>query len=163
MISGEHIIWQKDLENEIAQISVNRNGYVSVSHKSIVKLFNDEGKDLTTAYLSSTYAISSAISNDNEELAIAEINYTGGLIQSSIKIISVSNAQKNPDKAVIYTYKADKKSIITDIKYQNGNTLVCMFDGKILKRTKEDVSEEVKFDQDTLFADVRLTRMYIRG
>ena len=64
LISGEHIIWQKDLENVIAQISVNRNGYVSVSHKSIVKLFNDEGKDLTTAYLSSTQAIASAVSND---------------------------------------------------------------------------------------------------
>lgn len=163
LISGEHILWQMDLENEISQISVNRNGYVSVSHKSLVKLFNDEGKDLTTAYLSSTYAISTAVSNDNEELAIAEINYTGGLIASSIKVISVDKAQKDPANAVIYTYKADKKNIITDIRYQNGNTLVCMFDGKILKRTNEEVSEEVKFDQDTLFADIKLSRKYFRN
>lgn len=156
LVSGEHIIWQKDLENEIAQINVNRNGYVSVSHKSIVKMFNREGKDLTTAYLSSTYAICTAVSEDNEELAIAEINYTGSLIQSSIKIISVDKAQNDPDNAVIYTYKADKKAIITDIKYQGRNTLVCMFDGQILKRVNEEVTEEAKFDQDTLFADINL-------
>ena len=156
LISGEHILWQKDLENEITQINVNKNGYVSVSHKSIVKMFNSDGKDLTTAYLSSTYAISTAVSNDNSELAIAEINYTGGLIQSSVKIISIDKAQTEPEGAVIYTYKADKKNIITDIKYQEGNTLVCMLDGNILKRLGEEITEEVKFDQDTLFADIKL-------
>ena len=156
LVSGEHILWQKDLENEIAQLSVNKNGYVSVSHKSAVKLFNCDGKDLTTAYLSSTYAISSAVSDDNEELAIAEVNYTGGLIQSSIKIISVGKAQTDPDNAVIFTYKADKKSIITNIRYQSGKTLVCMYDNQVLKRSNEDVVEELKFDQDTLFADIDL-------
>ena len=155
LVSGEHIIWQKDLENEIAQISVNRNGYVSVGHKSSVKMFNRDGKDLTTAYLSSTYALSSAISEDNEELAIAEVNYTGGLIQSSVKIISVDKAQTDPDNAVIYTYKADKKAIITDIKYQ-GKNLICMFDGQVLRRENETITEEVKFDQDTLFADINI-------
>ena len=159
LISGEHILWQKDLENEIVQISVNKNGYVSVSHKSSVKLFNNEGKDLTTAYLSSTYAISSAVSDDNEELAIAEVNYSGGLIQSSIKVISVDKAQKDPENAVIYTYKADKKNIITNIKYQSRNTLVCMFDSQITKKSNEDVAEELKFDQDTLFADINLNRI----
>ena len=77
LISGEHIIWQKDLEEVISQISVNRNGYVSVNHKSSVKLFNTEGKDLATVHLASTHAIDTAISNDNSELAIAEINYLG--------------------------------------------------------------------------------------
>lgn len=156
LISGEHIIWQKDLENEILQISVNKNGYVTVSHKSIVRLFNSDGKDLTTAYLSSTYAISSTVSNDNSELAIAEIDYTGGLIQSSIKIISVDKAQIDPDNAVIYTYKADKKSIINNIKYQDNNNLVCMLDDRILRRVGKEIVEETKFDQDTLFAEINL-------
>ncbi len=156
LISGEHIIWQKDLEGEISQISVNRNGYVSVSHKSMVKLYNTDGKELATAHLSSTRAIDTAVSNDNSELAIAEINYSGSLIQSSIKIISVEKTVTDPDNAVIYTYKADKKNIITKINYQDGNTLMCMFDNGIVKRVGEESIEETKFDSNTLFADINL-------
>ena len=156
LISGEHILWQKDLEQEISQISVNRNGYVSVSHKTTVKMYSNEGKELTTAYLSSTYAIDTAVSNDNEELAIAEINYSGSLLQSSVKIISVQKAASDPENAVVYTYKADKKSIITNIKYQDGNMLILMFDNGIMKRVGEETLEETKFDGETIFADVNL-------
>lgn len=157
LISGEHIIWQKDTEGEISQVYVNKNGYVAVNHKTVVKLFNTDGKDIATAYLSSTYAIDTAVSNDNSELAIAEINYSGSLIQSSVKIISVDKVQTDSDNAIIYTYKAEKKSIITGIHYQDGNTLICMFDGKIIKGREEIFSEETKFDSDTLFADINLS------
>ena len=156
LISGEHIIWQKDLEEEISQISVNKNGYVSVNHKSSVKLFNSDGKDLTTVHLASTHAIDTVVSNDNSELAIAEINYSGSLLQSSIKIVSIEKVSTDPDNAVIYTYKADKKTIITSLKYQDNNTLICMSDNGIMKRTKDNELTEVKFDTDTIFADINL-------
>lgn len=156
LISGEHIIWQKDLEEEIWQISVNKNGYVTVSHKNSVKLFKNDGKDLATVHLASTYAMDTAISNDNSELAIAEVNYSGSLLQSSIKIISVDKVSEDPDNAVIYTYKAEKKSIITSIKYQDGNILVCMFDNGITKRVNESEEIETTFDGDTIFADIHL-------
>ncbi|MBR6034331.1 MAG: hypothetical protein IKP28_06400 [Clostridia bacterium] len=156
LISGEHILWQKDLEGEISQISVNRNGYVSVSHKSMVKLYNNDGKELATAHLSSTYPIDTAVSNDNSELAIAEINYSGNLLQSNIKIISVDKTVSDPDNAVIYTYKSEKKNIITKIYYQDGNTLMCMLDNGIVKRVGDESSEETKFDTNTLFADINL-------
>lgn len=156
LISGSNIIWQKDLEDPISQIYVNKNGYVSVSHKTIVKLFSLEGRDVTTAYLSSTCAIDSVVSNDNSELAIAEINYSGSIIQSSVKIISIEKAQTDANNAVIYTYKAEAKSIITNLYYQDNDTLICMFDNKILKRNGEEIIEETTFGNDTLFADINL-------
>ena len=121
------------MENEISQVFVNKNGYVSVSSRKIVKMYSADGKEITTAYLSNTSVVDTAISNDNSELAIAEINYTGSLIQSSIKIISVQKAQTDAENAVTYTYKAEKKSIVTSIYYQDNNTLVCMLDNSIIK------------------------------
>ncbi len=156
LISGGNIIWQKDLEGQISQVYVNKNGYVSVSHKTIVKLFSLEGREITTAYLSSTYAIDTAISNDNKELAIAEINYSGSLIQSSVKVISVEKAQTDASNAVIHTYKAEAKSIITSLYYQDNNILMCMLDNQITKKVEETMTEESKFDNDTLFADINL-------
>lgn len=156
LISGENIIWQKELENDIYNINVNHNGYVSVSHKTIVKMFDIDGKEITTAYLSSTYAADTAISNDNKELAIAEINYSGSLIQSSVKVISIEKAQTEPQNAVIYTYKAEAKNIILNINYQENNTLICMFDNGIIKKVGETITEEIKFDNDTIFADINL-------
>lgn len=156
LISGGNIVWQKDLEGQISQVYVNKNGYVSVSHKTMVKLFNTEGAPITTAYLSSTYAIDTAISNDNKELAIAEINYTGSIIQSSIKIISVGKAQTDTDNAVTEIYKAEAKNIITSIRYQENGTLLCMFDDHIARRTEKQLVEETKFSNDTLFADINL-------
>lgn len=121
------------MENDIAQIFVNKNGYVSVNSRKVVKVYSTEGKEVTTAYLSTTTAVDTAISNDNSELAIAEINYTGSLIQSSIKVISTQKAQTDAENAITYTYKAEKKSIITSICYQENNTLMCMMDSGIIK------------------------------
>ena len=121
------------MENDIAQIFVNKNGYVSVNSRKVVKVYSTDGKEVTTAYLSTTTAVDTAISNDNSELAIAEINYTGSLIQSSIKIISTQKAQTDAENAITYTYKAEKKSIITSIYYQENNTLMCMMDNGIIK------------------------------
>ena len=45
LISGKNIVWQKDLEGEISNISINRNGYIAVSiadtsYKTIVETYN---------------------------------------------------------------------------------------------------------------------------
>ncbi len=86
--------------------------------------------------MSSTEAIDTAISNDNSELAIAEINFSGSLIQSGIKIISIEKSQTDAENSIIYRYKADKKSIITSIRYNNEKTLVCMLDNCIIKKVR---------------------------
>lgn len=79
LISGQNILWQKDLEGEITRIHVNKNGYVSVvisgtSYKNIVITFNPEGRELFKTYLSNTIAADIQISNDNKYLGLAEID-----------------------------------------------------------------------------------------
>lgn len=79
LISSQGIVWEQNIEGEISRINVNKNGYVSIaitqtSHKTIVKTYNPEGKELFTIYISTTYGVDVDLSNDNKELAIAEIN-----------------------------------------------------------------------------------------
>lgn len=98
LISEQNILWQAEIEGEIQKINVNKNGYVSViikggSYKTVIAIYSPAGKELFKTYLSSTLAVDAVISNDNKYLAIAEINTSGTLIQSNIKIISVEKAR----------------------------------------------------------------------
>lgn len=99
LISEQNILWQTEVEGEIQKIDVNKNGYVSViikggSYKAVIAIYSPAGKELFKTYLSSTTAVDAVISNDNRYLAIAEINTSGTLIQSNIRIISVEKARK---------------------------------------------------------------------
>lgn len=98
VISENNLLWQTEIEGKIKKIDINKNGYVSViitggSYKNVVVLYTPAGKELFKTYLSSTIAIDTAISNDNRYLSIAEINTSGTIIQSNIKIISVEKAR----------------------------------------------------------------------
>ncbi len=115
-ISEGNVMWQKELEGDIQKVDVNKNGYVSVItagklHKTIIVTFSPQGKELFKTYLSNTTCIDTSISNDNKNLAIAEINTTGTLIESSIKIISIEKAQTDPMNSVIEIYQSIKHFI----------------------------------------------------
>lgn len=134
LISEANIVWQSeiDIEGNITRINVNKNGYVSIivtgsSYKTVIITYSPAGKELFKTYLSTTTALDTDISSDNKYLAIAEVNTTGTLIQSNIKIISVEKAQKDPTNSVIYTYNAQANDLIIDLKYQD-KKLVCMYD-----------------------------------
>ena len=136
LIYKNDIIWKKDLEGQISRVSVNQNGYISVvlsgtSYKSVIVLFDRSGNEVFKTYLSTTIAVDTDISYDNKYLAFAEINMSGTLIQSNIKIISIDKAKEDPTNAIIYTYKADANNLAIKIKYQNKNSLVCMYDNDI--------------------------------
>lgn len=88
LISGSNIIWYNNIDGQITQINVNKNGYVSVvisgtSYKNIIVTFDSTGKELFKTFLSSTIAIDTDISNDNKFLAVAEVDtsrYSSGII-----------------------------------------------------------------------------------
>ncbi len=169
LISGQNIIWQKDIEGNISKISVNKNGYVSLiasstSYKSIVITYDSTGKELFKTYLSSTLAIDSAISNDNKYLSVAEINYSGTSIQSNIKILSIEKAQSDPTNAIDYIYPAESNSIIIDINYSSKNKLICMYDNAIhlIQNNNNDTELTKISDKTDLFFDINLTDTYIK-
>ena len=96
LINNKNVVWQKDIEGDISSINVNKNGYVSItisgtSYKTVVQLFNSNGDELFKQYLGTTNAIDTDISNDNKYLAIAEANFSGIVVQSNIKIISIKS------------------------------------------------------------------------
>ena len=108
VISGKNIIWQKDLEDNILDMAINSNGYVAVAttgtiYKTIVQIFDNKGDGLFKKFFSFTYVIDMSISPDNKNLAIAEANFSGILIQSNIKIISIEKAKNEEKDSTIYS------------------------------------------------------------
>ncbi len=161
VISGQNIVWQNEIEGNINKININKNGYVSVmvkgtSYKNVIITYNSEGKELFKTYLQSTNTVAMDISNDNKYLAIAEVNSSGSTIQSNIKIISFQKAETDPINSVVYTYKEENNSLITNIKYQDKAILVCMYDTGVhlIQEQKDEVFLETM--EDTAYMDINL-------
>ena len=166
-IQNKNIVWQKDIEGEIKGININKNGYVSVivsgtSYKSIIEIYDNNGKELFKRGLSTTTVIDTDISADNKYLAIAETNFSGVLIQSTIEIVSMENAEKKPDDAIVYKYDADSDNLVTNIEYQKDN-LVCMYDKYIDIIKNKNVTKVFDYtSEDVLFAGINLNSKIIK-
>ena len=151
-----------EIEGQIQKINVNKNGYVSAviagnSYKTVIVTYNPQGKELFKTYLSSTTCIDVSISNDNQYLAIAEINTSGTLIQSSIKIISVEKAQTDPINSVIDTYNMESDQLVKNVAYQDKNYLVSMYDNEIRSFYKDENNQVISFTGNKItFASIKL-------
>lgn len=161
LISEGSILWDTKVEGKISGVNVNRNGYVSVIiqntiYKSVIVFYDLSGHELFRRYISSNYAICTDVSRDNKYLAIGEVDYSGTIIKSYVKIISVELAKTDPDNSIIYTYESNNGEIITNINYQDKDNAVCMFNSYIQKVTSKDNSRIYDFVQDDLYVDVDL-------
>ena len=148
-------LWGINTDSDILQIHVNKNGYVAiittdVTHKSILTLYDSNGKKLFTSYFSSTRIIDASISNDNKFIAIGELDSSGVTIKSNIKIISVENAQNDPDNTIIYTYNADSEKLITNVKYQDNNQIACIYDDSVNIIENENNNEILNIDKEKI-------------
>ena len=163
LISGNNIVWSNTIEGNISRVSVNKNGYVSMIitntiYKSVIVYYEPTGKEVFRTYLSDSYAVCTAISTNNKFLAIGEVNYSGAVIKSYVRIVSVDLAQSKSkaDEAIIYTYESENGAIITNIKYQDKDNAICMFSDYI-QNVKTDSDERVyDISQDDLFLDINL-------
>ena len=138
LIEDKEISWEATIEGNISQIHVNRNGYVAVvlsdaSNKTVIQMYNTEGKPLFKTYAPYNRSTDVAISNDNKYLAVAEINTSGTIIQSNIKIISIEKASTESENSVENTYKCESGKLLTDLKYQDKDILICMYTDSITK------------------------------
>ena len=136
VLEDKDIIWEDEIDGNIAQIYINKNGYVALiitdtSYKSVVKMYNPQGKQLFTTFLSATRAIDVSVSNDNKYLAIAEVDTSGTIVQSSIRVMSIEKATSDPTNSLENTYKAQENKLITCIKYQDKNKLLCRYTDSI--------------------------------
>ncbi len=149
LITDKDITWETEIEGDISQVHVNKNGYVAVVitdtiHKTVINIYSPEGKEMFKTYLSSTRTADVAISNDNKHLAIAEVDTSGTIIQSNIKIISIDKASSDPTNSLENTYKGEADKLITNIQYQDKDKLVCMYTDSI---------HIIENNQDTILMD----------
>lgn len=150
VIEDKSIIWEKKIEGNISNIYINENGYVAVTivdtvDKTVIAMYDNKGNELFNNHLATTRVVDTTISDDNKYLAFAEIDTSGTLIQSNIKIISIEKGENDPLNAIENTYKAESGNLITSIKYTNKNKLICMYTDKIevikIDGTKEILSD----------------------
>ena len=133
MINANVKLWESEIQGNILSVSVNKNGYASViykqtGYKSLIKILSPDGSELFTSYLASTYAIDSAISNDNKKLAIAEVNTEGISVQCFIRLIDINNVnQENITKISL-----GSDILVTDIEYNDKNQLLVLTDSSAL-------------------------------
>lgn len=136
LICGREKIYENEIEGNINQIHVSRNGYISVvmsdtSYKSIIDVYNRSGKEIFKTNLVTARVADVSISQDSKYLAIAEVDLSGIIISSSIQVVSMELAQTNPKEAIIYKYEAPTDKLIMNIEYQEQNKLICMYNDTI--------------------------------
>ena len=136
VISDKTYLWSQKVDGEIQQICVNKNGYVilvttDTTYKSIITVYDNSGKQLMRNFLSSSRVTDVSISDDNKYLAYSEIDTSGTLIKSSVKIISIEKAQSNSAESTNYTKEAETSKMILKIQYQENGELVCVYDDSI--------------------------------
>ncbi len=163
IIADKDISWDAVTEGNIAQIHVNKNGYVAVvitdtSYKTVIAMYNPQGKEIFKTYLSSTRVADIAISNDDKYLAIAEVDTSGTIIQSNIKIISIEKASNDPTNSIEHTYQGEQDKLITNIKYQDKNKLICMYTDSIhIIENDEDIVLYNNENKKIIFQSIELT------
>ena len=160
LIAGKEKLYENEIEGTISQIYVNSSGYASVviantSYKSIVDIYDKGGKEIFKTNLATSKVVDVNISRDSKFLAIAEVNLSGILIKSEIQIISMELAQSDPQNAIINKYEAETNKLIMNIEYQEGNSILCMYDDSI------ELLEETNSKEIISFKDKNLSYMTI--
>ena len=164
LIADKDIVWETEIEGNISQITVNKNGYVAVtivdtSYKTVIAMYNSQGEQLFNTKLSSNRVIATSISDDNKYLALAEIDTTGTLVQSNIKIISIDDGKNNSENSIKKIYNGEKGDLIINIKYQEKDKLLCMYTNKIvLMKLDEDTEVIQEYENKKIaFASIELS------
>lgn len=168
LISDKDILWERSVEGKISQIAINKNGYIAVtivdtSHKTVISMYNNQGEHLFDTFLAYTRAVTTTISDNNKYLAIAEIDTSGTLIQSNIKIISIEAGKNDPKNSIKSTYTGENNELITNIKYQEKDKLLCMYSNKIVLIKEDGTVENLQDyrDKKISFASIELSNASI--
>lgn len=164
LVDSSNVAWENEIDGNISRVEVNKNGYSAIvitgtSYKSIIAVFDKEGKELFRIYLSTTSVVDIDISEDNKYLGIAEIDTTGTQIQSIIKMVEIEKAQITPKESIVYTHQGEAGEMIVDIAFHSKNKLICMYDDCIHATTLSGDEELMELTDDqgkTNYAEINL-------
>ncbi len=161
LISDTVVKWSKELDGQIYRVSINKNGYVVVllknaTYNSMVEVFNPDGNQVVKSYSRKNSVICSEISNNNEYLAIGQIYYSGTIIKSTVKLISIKEVMNNSKNSIVNTYESESSKILNNIKFNDKNEAICMFDTYIQKLTAQTDERLYTLTDDDIFVDINL-------
>ena len=160
LIYNNNLQWEKEIEGQIAQITVNRNGAVGAiitgtTYKSVVIMYDVTGKEIFKTFLSSTYATDLAISDNSNYLSFSEINTSGVSILSKVKTVSVAKAITEPNESIIDTYEMDPNILLTKINYHK-NRVIAMADDGVYVCNNGEKKKIIEINNSIRFVDINL-------
>jgi hypothetical protein len=158
VINSTSILWENNIDGKINKININENGYVTIiasnsTYTSIVIVYNSDGTELFKSYFPSTYAMTATISKNNNYVAIGEIDYSGTVIKSNIRIMNLSDAQ------IVYQFNAPDNEIITNIKYTDKNLAICSFSNSIYKVSTSEATKICDITEETSFVNIDMSNI----
>lgn len=162
LLEGKELLWHNTIEGEISQIEINENGYVGVvisdiSYKNIINVFDEEGNSLFKTYVATNKVVDISISRNNKYLALAEIDMSGVLIQSSVRVIDIEKAKTDPSNSIINTHFADVGKLILNIEYQNKERLLCVYSDSINSIEENENKDIIELGNNKItFASIEL-------
>lgn len=167
LIKDKKILWEKSIDGQISRVNINENGYVSVivkgtSYKSVITTYTKDGAEVFKTYLSSTVAVDTDISKDNKYLSFCEVDLSGAIVQSRVKIISIDKAKQDPANAIIYTYELPTNSIVTNLEYHEKDELICLCDNKVYLLKNGNVETIADIGKEVSFAGIQLSKSYFK-
>ena len=150
VINSTSLLFQNKIDGKINKISINKNGYISIiasnsTYNAIIIVYDNDNNELFKSYSHSAYAMCSCISDSNNYLAIGEVDYTGTVIKSNVKIIDTKTAKTT------YEFNSSENEILTNIVYSNDDVAICSFSNSIYKFTPYtnskicDINDEISF------------------
>ena len=161
-------VWEKDIEGQISRVNVNENGYVSIcisgtSYKSVIATYSENGKEVFKTFLSNTVVIDTDISKDNKYLGFCEVDLSGTVIESKVKIISIDKAKQDPANSIIYTYEIPANSLVTNIEFQNKDEIICLCDKEVFSLKNGSVNKLAEINaNDVTFSGIKLSKSYFK-
>lgn len=166
VIFDKDIIWKQKVDGEIEKISLNRNGYLAIittdtTYKSIIIVYDSNGKQLLKNYLSNARVTDLSISNDNRYIAYSELDTSGTLLQSKVEILSIEETSNNTEEAKVFSYQSDLSKMIVDIKYQNKGNLVCTYDNAVSVINQNENKQLLEIDNTITFISGNLSNAIV--
>lgn len=166
LFKDKKMVWDKNVEGQISRVNVNENGYVSVvvsgtSYKSVIATYSENGTEVFKTFLSNTVVIDTDISKDNKYLGFCEMDLSGTVIESKVKIISIDKAKQDPANAIIYTYEIPVNSLVTNIEFHDKDELICLCDKNVYSLKNGNLNQLAEINEnDVTFSGISLSKSY---
>ena len=153
VVNSTSLLFQGKIDGKISKISVNENGYVSIiasnsTYNSIVIVYDNDNNELFKSFFPSTYIMCSYISNTNNYMAIGEVDYSGTVIKSNVKIYDVNTAKQ------VYEFNSPENEILTNICYGDKDIAICSFTNSIYKVESNNSSKICDITDENPFINI---------